>query len=80
MVEDDASRLRTALTRILRKLGLVGRTAPLDADLLRIADAYAGRSALFGGRTVAATDDGRPFQFGECLAPADPKVDKDIPF
>lgn len=80
LVDNTETKLRVALSRVLRKLGLIGKTTPPDADLLRIADAFAGKSRLFGGRTVGAADDGKTFVFGDCLAPGDPKLDVDIPF
>ena len=82
IVEDHSSKLRSALVQVLRKLGLIGKVAPCDSDLLTIADCFASKPAWLtkGVRTVAAADDGTPFRFGDCLAPSDPKIDKDIPF
>lgn len=73
-------RLRWSLAAVLRKLGLIGKVTPSDGDLVRIASAYAKHTAMFGGVKVASTDQGEPFEFGKCLAPPNPAIDKDIPF
>ena len=66
------ARLRRALTAVLRKIGVVGKAAPSDPDLLRLADDWVRK------RFSVATDKGERVLPG--LAKPNPAVDDDIPF